>query len=842
MVDVSPQSDDRSFEPLSKRELDVLALVAAGLSNSEIAERLVVAYTTVKWYIRQIFNKLGVDNRAQATERARALGLVSAAEAAQPIKHNLPAPVSPFIGRTRELADLTRLLREGDTRLITILAPGGMGKTRLALALAETFVGTRYIVSLPFPDGVYVVPLAPLTTPDGIIPAIADALGFQFAPDSRTPVQQLLDFLRHKHLLLVLDNFEHLLDGAPLVTDMLQAAPGVAALVTSRERLNLHGESVYTLGGMAYPEQAGDDALSYSAVQLFVQSARRARADFAPEAGPDGVVRVCQLAQGMPLALELAAAWVGGLSPDEIAEEITRSLDFLRTSKRDVPERLRSVRAVFEAAWARLTTDEQAVFRRLSVFRGGCTREAAQAVTGADVMTLAALVDKALLRRDPASGRYEVHELLRQYAAEQLEHSGEAQQVRYAHAGYFAQFAARQAEKLRGAQQLEALNQIETDFDNIQRGFQTAGEARDTDLIEQFAELWLFFDMQARYQEGLQIYEQALHHFGGEENRTVGKLLLGQGLFLHRLLFNHEALPIAENCVRIMEACGQPQDTIIPFMLYAIVLDALEHIERSHAIYQELYPLTQQYGDTWEKSTSLFLVGGDALNHKDLDRGRALLEQAYRDYQKVGNSWGAVYPLRDLAYLAYQGKDYQQAEQLYNELLNLAQKNRFPTMVADGLEGLGLIARARGDLREAKDFLEESLTIYRAIGSSRPSLELNLSRIVCEMNGFQTAKPYFRAAFDSTKALQSVTALLYLVLVIAENLAQTGDNEKAVELIGFYLHHPEHESVLTFQTDRPAKLVVQLRNDLSPDEFAAAWQRGQAASIEMLLEKMLYST
>ncbi|MBI5667651.1 MAG: hypothetical protein HZC41_06550 [Chloroflexi bacterium] len=203
-----------------------------------------------------------------------------------------------------------------------------MGKTRLALALAEACVGTRYTVSQQpplFPDGVYFVPLAPLTAPDGIIPAIADATGFQFAPDSRTPTQQLFDFLRNKRLLLVLDNFEHLLDDAPLVMDMLHAAPGVTALVTSRERLNVTGESVYGLGGMAYPEQAGDDILSYSAVRLFVQSARRARADFAPEAVPDGVVQICRLAQGMPLAIELAAAWVGALTPAEIADEITRS-------------------------------------------------------------------------------------------------------------------------------------------------------------------------------------------------------------------------------------------------------------------------------------------------------------------------------------------------------------------------------------------------------------------------------------------------------------------------------------------------------------------------------------
>jgi predicted ATPase/DNA-binding CsgD family transcriptional regulator len=434
MADSRPHSIPDLPEPLSPRERDILTLLAENLSNHEIADRLFLAYTTVKWYNRQIFGKLGVENREQAVQRAFALNLLKPSNSIPAVPAHLPVQLTPFIGREDELEALSRLFSQPHNRLLTILAPGGMGKTRLALAAAENALKQ-------FEHGIFFIPLAPLTTTDQLVPAIAAAIGLHFSPDHRPPQRQLLEFLSTRNTLLVLDNFEHLLDGAALVTDLLNAAPKVKALVTSRERLNLTGETIYTLGGLPYPGQfQSENPLNFSAVKLFVQCASRANSHFVAHDAAS-IAHVCQLVQGMPLALELAAAWAGTLSPAEIAAEIIRSADFLHTTMRNAPERLRSIRAVFEATWRRLTLDERQAFRRLSIFRGGCTREAAQGVAGVDLSALAGLVDKALLRRSGEGKRYEIHELLRQYAAEQLDAVDDFARTRSAYRDYFGKLA-----------------------------------------------------------------------------------------------------------------------------------------------------------------------------------------------------------------------------------------------------------------------------------------------------------------------------------------------------------------------------------------------------------------
>src|SRR5260221_6840687 len=250
--------------------------------------------------------------------------------------------------------------------------------------------------------------------------AIAEAVRFSFY-EGGSPREQLIDFLREKQMLLVLDNFEHLLEGTALVAEILQNAPAVRVLATSRERLNLQSETVLLLDGMDFPEwETPEDAAAYSAVRLFLQSAHRMQPDFALSADNIGyVARICRLVQGVPLGIVLAAAWIGMLELSEIASEIERSLDFLESDLRDLPERQRSLRAVFEYSWDLMSEHERDVFMRLSVFRGGFTREAAQEVSGASLKTLMSLVNKSLLRRDPA-GRYDVHELLRQYAEARL--------------------------------------------------------------------------------------------------------------------------------------------------------------------------------------------------------------------------------------------------------------------------------------------------------------------------------------------------------------------------------------------------------------------------------------
>lgn len=345
--------------------------------------------------------------------------------------HNLPAQISEFVGREAETVSLLHLVR--GNRLVTVTAPGGMGKSRLAIE-------TALILLSEFTDGVTFVELAPLTDSEQVLPTITDALklNIERGADAKT---QLMRHLQSRKILLVIDNWEHVLDAAPLVTELIAATSNIHILTTSRERLNVTGEQVFSLSGMELPDLAQiKKASDYAVVTLFVQAAQRVRPDFRlePDAVPH-VFEICRLVAGMPLAVILAAGWFEILSVAEIASEIQKGIGFLETDQRDIPVRQRSITAVMDFAWRQLFEPDQLIFAKLSVFVDGFTREAAQSVSGTSIRSLVTLVNKSLLRRSP-DGRYEIHELLRQYGAEQLTIRGLNDETFEAHRRYFTTY------------------------------------------------------------------------------------------------------------------------------------------------------------------------------------------------------------------------------------------------------------------------------------------------------------------------------------------------------------------------------------------------------------------
>src|SRR5262245_55419658 len=426
----------------------------------------------------------------------------------------LPQQPTPMVGRTAELSALAALFADLSTRLVTLTGSGGMGKTRLAIALAKQLLAAER-----FPDGVCFVPLSPLDAVERIVPALAAALDFPLdagKQPARSPQQQVFDYLQERRLLLLLDNVEHLLsdaeedDAADLVAALLGVAPGVAILATSRERLKLREEQVFPLGGLDVPSVEAPSGSS--AVALFVQRARRLRLEFAPAPDQlDAVARICRQLDGMPLAIELAAGWVDTLTPSDIAAQIEGGLDLLSTELRDLPARHRSLRAVFDASYQRLSTAAQAIFARLAIFRGGGTLAAVQAITQATLAQLQLLVGASLLAYDAEHGRYTLHELLQQYALEQLgAEPADELSMRDQHAAYYCAFVQQHGAKLAGSDQQAALAALDAERANLQAAWAWAAKRGRVDLLAQALDgLGYYYEWRGVTADGERAYQYA---------------------------------------------------------------------------------------------------------------------------------------------------------------------------------------------------------------------------------------------------------------------------------------------------------------------------------------------
>jgi predicted ATPase/transcriptional regulator with XRE-family HTH domain len=601
------------------------------------------------------------------------------------LPEQLPLPVfhTPLIGRTAEATAVEKLIRQG-SRLITIVGPGGIGKTRLALAVAER------VASRPeHPQPVYFVELTGLTAVHQIIPALAAVLRCPLAGnDRRSPQGQLLDFLRDKRLLLLLDNFEHLREGGDeLVADILSQAAGVQVLVTSRERLYLQVEQVMPLAGLAFPSPGKSAGVAhYQAVQLFVQTAVRYRPDFNLAADDWlALAHICHLVAGIPLALELAAAWVDTLSLATIAAEIEANLDFLTSDAPDMPERHRSMRAVFDASWQRLSADGQQVLSRLSLFRGGFTRGAAQAVAGASVPLLAGLVRRSLLQYRRETDRYDLHELLRQYAAEKLAlNTDVATAVGDQHCFYFCAALEKWGDDLKGPHQLEALAEMEMESDNLYAAWQWAVRRRHLAQLLQAADgLGLFYERHGRFTEGDAAFGTAVAALNNLPHtaKTTARLLAWHGVFQQVLVNTGAATRLLQQSLALLAGLS-PTDTCS---------------ERAFALWRL----------------------GIYTRHSQLEAAQAWVQESLALYRELGDVWGTAETLTSLANLFVFAGEYAETERLLQESLTLKRSLGNQYGMADSLNLLAFVAKEQGRLAEAEQWLHETLLIFRTMNARK---------------------------------------------------------------------------------------------------------------------------
>lgn len=627
-------------------------------------------------------------------------------------RHKLPAELTSFVGRTRELAEITALLDDPSCRLLTVVGPGGIGKTRLALKTAAQRMDD-------YAHGVYHVPLASLNSAEFLVASVADALDFSFY-DASEPKEQLISYLHGKEILLVLDSFEHVLDGVGVLSEVLTRAPDVQMLATSRERLNIQAEYLYELGGMESPRHGQVVAFEdYEAVALFVACARRAQPGYALS-GTDkpSVARICQLVGGMPLGIELAAAWVQVLSPEQIADEIERNLDFLATSMRDVPARHRSMRAVIDHSWSLISEAEQDVFKKLSVFRGGFTLEAATVITGASLITLAALVEKSLLARSP-DGRFEVHELIRQYAAQRLgEEPSQEADARAAHWAYYAEFLHRLEPKLKGPRIAAGLDDIQGEIENIRIGWQWAvDQGRFEAMQEALISLWLFYSARGPVQEGREAFRRAAAALeaGGDGGRAV---LLWQ-MLAAQTDFTFEAAHVAlgRHTLEAIRHHQAQQDIGIFYTTLASSAPRFMEAGEAREVIEEAINAARRSSDPWQLGATLFSAGHTFLYELDSpQRANEYLQEGVTILRDIDDRFWLSRTLTTLGDLAFKNGAYAQAYELFQDSLSMAEEMSDLGMAAWNSIMLGRVCAALGEYAQAQKLYDQNLANFRELG------------------------------------------------------------------------------------------------------------------------------
>ena len=496
---------------ITEREREILTLIADHRSNKEIAASLHLALSTVKWYSQQIFGKLEVRNRREAVQRALELRLLGAGQS-KAVPNNLPAPMTAFVGREDETVEIIQLMVKGGTRILTLHGPGGSGKTRLAIQAVSLLVESTPDM---FTDGIWFISLTSLQNPASILQTIASTLGYTYFDRGKELLQQLLDYLRQRRFLLILDNFEHLISrkSIHLLTEIITHAPRGKLLITSRTRLGVLGEQSFQVTGMQIPGTDNDvkqNWHTFGAIQLFLDSARRVQPAFEiNEENIASVIQICRLVEGMPLGIEMATAWLELFTPQEIVTGIEGNLDFLQVQSSE--KRHQSLRVVFRASWNLLSDQEQRCLQVLTVFRGSFTREAAQKISGASRDVFLSLVNKSWLARD-AGGRYHIHELLRQYGYENLQQRLAAwREARDAHAHYYAELLHDLGEEMKGFHQVQVFDLTELEFENFRATWIWLTEQGDIHLLIEQMLLGLFLYSEARWRtsDSLQLVRQA---------------------------------------------------------------------------------------------------------------------------------------------------------------------------------------------------------------------------------------------------------------------------------------------------------------------------------------------
>lgn len=765
---------------------------------------------------------------------------------------HLPGMLTPFIGREPELAALDHLLSDPKCRLITLVGSGGIGKTRLAIEVA-----TRH--NDLFPDGLWFVSLASLKSPEYLVPAIADALDFQFQ-DPAKQLEQLLNYIQNKRALLVLDNLEHLLDGVGLLNDILACSPQIKLLCTSRERLNLLSEWLFDIQGLPVPpyDQAGQFN-EYSSIALFLQCARRRQIDFTLQDDErKWVLRICQLTEGMPLGIELAAAWVGLLSCEEIATEIERNFDFLTVSMRDLPDRHLSIRATLDHSWHLLTPDEKAALRRLSVFQGSFERKAAEEVCGASLSVLSSLKDKSLLGRIDQR-RFNLHEMVQQYASLRLsEDAGEEQQIKDRHAFYFVQRLSNWEKALQSSRQVETLTEMAQDIDNLRQAWlrmvtchdlSTPGKALFIPemLHSALFSLSLFYEMRCRNQEAVSIFSQSIEClkasrelYKNSTEKTNFEIVLGHitaylGLHHTYILKYQQAVELLEEANRLVE---NDQTKIIKAQAQIMLGWAYQHLfmwQKAIDLFTDSLAVFQDKNVVWWESLALGLLASAYITIGKIDVSVPLYEEGLK-ITHPGDLRLRTPLLSGLGRVYYLRGNYQEAEKLMKESLDLSLILGNSRHIAVILLCVGQIAMALGQNQKAEKCFRDSAEMLDDFGESSDLgvTLLYLGKILVILQRIDEALKTFRKVCRISQAINLPSMVCIGLINIAKVLRDEGHSQKALEMMLVLRRFPL--VVKTWQ-DESDQLWEEINMRSSEQDIITASSRVENWTLQSLIDQ-----
>jgi predicted ATPase/transcriptional regulator with XRE-family HTH domain len=719
----------------------------------------------------------------------------------------IPLQTTPMIGRENEYAALERLFDDQQCRLLTLTGIGGIGKTRLAIEFALTKQSA-------FPGGVFYFPLTSVNSPEEVISAIAENMDYVFSGPA-TPKEQLLNYISNtikQQTLFIFDNLEHLLSQASkedekpglveLVCEILQRLPKVTILGTSRERLNIHGEWTYELHGLSIPPTNFTGHLEeYDSVALFLKTAQRIRAEF-KLAGDEQpyLVRICQLVDGVPLAIELAAAWAGLLTCREIAQEIQSNMDFLTTSMHNIPERHRSIRATFDHSWKLLSDDEREALCQLSVFYGGFDRKAASQIAGATLPLLASLCDKSLIRHT-GGGRYDLHEVIRHYASSHLNDHPFYIEAYERHCEYYLTYLGSYEKSLKSGLQQEAMRELSNEIDNIRAAWSWAIRHEKFDQLEQAGRAYgWYFEIAGLLREGIEQLEFLVEAVKGKPQdirwqRIMGLALNHQALLTFRTGEFDLARHMYEECIKILRPTGNKPLLADGLIYLGIILHLSGEYEQAKLAVDEGLILARECKDHWIEAYAIYNLGYLDSLQGNYSEGYTQMMAGLAMWRDIGDPFSIALGLNFLVSTLIKLHRYEEAKTSMLESITLCEQTKNRWGMGTAYRYLGLAEMSAGQLQEAEAHFRKSLEIFGdyTIGWDIARSLTYLGEVLMISGNLNEARRYFLDALRVSIEAKSIPSALNAIAGLSNFQAQEGKIEFALILCYYLINHSSSE-------------------------------------------------